>query len=100
MTPGLAAQYAGRYRAGEWDLDVAPAGDGLAVALRLRAGWGEVADAVRGTFEGEPERLVLTGPDTVAAAARPAFPVGDFIRDGSGAVRYFRYKLRLSAKER
>jgi CubicO group peptidase (beta-lactamase class C family) len=100
MAPALAAEYAGRYRAGEWDLDVSPDGDGLAVTLRLRADWGEVADAVRSTFENEPERLVLTGPDTVAAADRPAFPVGDFIRDAGGAVRFFRYKLRLSAKER
>jgi CubicO group peptidase (beta-lactamase class C family) len=99
MDPGLAAEYTGHYRAGQWDLDVSPAGDGLAVALRLRADWGEVADAVRETLEGEPERLVLTGPDTVAAADRPAFPVGDFIRDGTGAVRYFRYKMRLSARE-
>ena len=96
----LAAEYAGRYRAGECDLDVSPDGDGLSVALRLRADWGEVAEAVRETFESEPERLVLTAPDTVAAADRPAFPVGNFLRDATGAVRYLRYKLRLSAKER
>jgi CubicO group peptidase (beta-lactamase class C family) len=99
MEPGLAAGYTGRYRAGEWDLEVSPAGDGLAVAMRLRDSWGDIGDAVRSTFEGEPERLVLTGPDTVAAADRPAFPVGDFIRDASGTVRYFRYHMRLSPKE-
>jgi CubicO group peptidase (beta-lactamase class C family) len=99
LEPAAAAEYAGIYRAGEWDLDVSRAGDGLAVAMRLRDSWGEVSDAVRSTFEGEPERLVLTGADTVAATDRPAFPVGDFIRDASGAVRYFRYHMRLSPKQ-
>jgi CubicO group peptidase (beta-lactamase class C family) len=96
---GLAAGYAGRYRAGQWDLEVSAAGDGLAVALRLRDVPADLPDGVRGTFEGEPERLVLTGDDVVAAAGRPAFPVGDFIRDSTGSVRYFRYKMRLSPKE-
>jgi len=82
------AEYAGRYEWPTSDIELAVDGDGLLMRLTWK---GYVA--ARPPMP--PFRLAFVGRDAVTrrdAASRA--PLGDFIRDPSGRVRFFRWFLR------
>jgi hypothetical protein len=58
----------------------------------------DVPDVVKAAFDAPPTELVLVGEDQVAAVASPAETAGDFIRDASGRVTWFRVGLRMARR--
>ena len=83
--------YVGRYAAPLSDITLGDEGGRLV----LRLAWkGSVAERPTPA----PLRLAFTADDTVIAAAGDPPPMGDFIRDGSGGIAYFRWGGRARRK--
>lgn len=98
VDPGSTHEYVGSYDSGQWWLHVtAEEHGGLSVRTELKPD-PEIPDEVRATFEGPPVALIFVSDDVVARTKDPRAPSGDFVRDESGHVRFFRYGLRLSRR--
>jgi CubicO group peptidase (beta-lactamase class C family) len=98
LTPELAAEYVGRYDAGQWDLDVTAKDGKLFVQLQLTDVPPDTPEDVLAAFQAPPAEIVLAAPDVIAPAATPAETSGDFLRDDSGQVVWLRQGLRLARR--
>lgn len=94
--PGL-AEYAGRYRAGQWDVEVIAIDGELDIGIRITDAT-LVDEAQRESFESQRTRVTFVAPDLVSPTAAPGAAVGDFIRDDNGRVRFFRFGGRLAVR--
>lgn len=98
LTPELAADYVGRYDAGQWDLDVTAVDGRLFVQMQLTDVPPDTPEDVLAAFRSPPSEVVLVAPDVVAPAASPADSAGDFVRGSDGRVEWLRYGLRLARR--
>ena len=90
------AEYAGTYVAGQWEVVVDLVEDQLEFRMQL-TDVDDLDEAVRELFEARRTRITFIGSDLVGLAGGPPTPVGDFIRDDSGRISFFRTGLRLAA---
>ena len=95
LAPELAAEYVGRYDAGQWDLDVTADGGRLFVQLQLTDIPADTPEDVLAAFDSPPAEYVLLGPDVIAPAGTSESS-GDFIRDADGRVMWLRQGLRMA----
>jgi CubicO group peptidase (beta-lactamase class C family) len=95
LTDDLRAEYVGSYDVGTWWWSVTAEGDRLLAKMCVSD---DVPDVVKAAFDAPPTELVLVGEDQVAAVASPAETAGDFIRDASGRVTWFRVGLRMARR--
>lgn len=94
----LAAEYCGRYDAGQWALDVT-AGDGtLFVQMVITEIPPGTPEEVLAALQSSPTQVMLVASDVLAAVATPTDTVGDFVRDRDGRVGWLRYGLRLARR--
>lgn len=91
------AEYTGRYRAGQWDVEVVEIDTQLDIGIRITDAT-LVDDDQRKSFESQRTRLTFVGADLVSPAAAPGTAVGDFIRDQTGRVQFFRFGGRLAIR--
>ncbi|MCW2570570.1 MAG: beta-lactamase [Frankiales bacterium] len=98
LPPELAAEYVGRYDAGQWDLDVSAKDGKLFVQLQLTDVPPDTPEDVLAAFQAPPAEVVLAAPDVIAPAATPAETSGDFLRDDKGQVKWLRHGLRLARR--
>ena len=89
--------YVGRYRAGQWDVEVLAIDGQLDVGIRITDAT-LVDEAQRRSFESRRTRLTFIAPDLVSPAAAPGAAIGDFIRGDDGKVQLFRYGGRLAVR--
>lgn len=99
LSQELAAEYVGRYDAGQWDLHVTTDDDKLFVQMTLTDVPDDTPEEVLAAFRSPPAEVVLVAPDVIASAASPADSSGDFIRDADGEVAWLRHGLRLARRQ-
>lgn len=95
LTQDLLDEYVGTYDLGPWAMAVTSEHGRLLAQMVLPEG---TAAELRVLFDKPPTELVLVGTDQVAPAADPVEPTGDFVRDASGAVRWFRSGMRMARR--
>lgn len=98
LTPELAAEYVGRYDAGQWDLDVTAAGGRLFVQMQLTDVPADTPEDVLAAFDSPPAEHVLLGPDVIGPAGSSESS-GDFVRDPAGRVAWLRQGLRMARRQ-
>lgn len=91
------SEYVGRYASGQWDVEVVELDGTLDFGMRLTNA-PEVTEEMRQLFEAKRTRVTFTEPDVVTPAAAPGAPIGDFIRDGDGTIKFFRTGMRLGLR--
>jgi CubicO group peptidase (beta-lactamase class C family) len=96
LTAQLRREYVGSYDLGPWWWEVSAQGDRLFAQMRVPD---DAPEAVRAAFAAAPTELLLVGPDQVATAGSPAQTAGDFVRDATGRVRWFRIGLRMARRQ-
>lgn len=91
------AEYVGRYRAGQWDVEVIEIDAQLDIGICITNA-SLVDDDQRKSLEANRTRVTFIGPDLVSPSAAPAAAIGDFIRDPTGRIQFFRFGGRLAAR--
>jgi CubicO group peptidase (beta-lactamase class C family) len=98
LTPDLAAEYVGRYDAGQWDLVVTSEEGRLFVQMKLTDIQPDTPEEILAAFRTPPAEVVLIGPDVIAPAGSTSTSSGDFIRDDTGRVAWLRQGLRVARR--
>jgi len=91
------AEYVGRYRAGQWDVEVVEVDGRLDFGMRLTTMEIEDED-LRKVFESRRTRAVFIDADRLAPEASPVQAVADFVRDADGRIAFLRSGLRLARR--
>jgi hypothetical protein len=89
-------EYVGRYDVGPWMWSVTSESGRLYSTMQLPD---DTSPELRALFDKPADELVCVGPDQFAPAADPVAPSGDFIRDDSGAIRWFRCGMRMAPRK-
>jgi CubicO group peptidase (beta-lactamase class C family) len=99
LAADLAAEYIGRYDAGQWDLVVTNDDGKLFVQMKLTDIAPDTSEDVLEAFRTPPAEVVLVAPDVIAPAGSPSSSSGDFIRDDDGRVAWLRQGLRVARRK-
>lgn len=95
LTEDLLDEYVGSYDVGSWTWAVTSEHGRLFTQMVIPE---DSAPEVKQAFANPPVEVVLLGPDQIGPAAAPVETTGDFLRDASGAVTWFRYGMRMARR--
>lgn len=90
------SEYVGIYEAGQWNIEVIEKDGTLDFGMRMKDP--DIAEEMRALFESKRTQVVFFEPDRVTSATEPGAAAGDFLRDSSGAIEFFRTGMRLATK--
>jgi hypothetical protein len=86
-------EYVGRYRAGQWDIEVVEVDGQLDFGMRMLE---DIDEDLRKVFEGRRTRVAFVDQDVVASVDDLSVGAGDFIRGSDGRLAFFRTGGRLA----